>query len=74
MVAADAHPLDRLLDAVHALEPLMREQAEEAEQQRRLPQPVVTALQKLASCGCIPPTPLAGWRWTLLPSIAWWKR
>jgi alkylation response protein AidB-like acyl-CoA dehydrogenase len=44
MVAADAHPLDRLLDAVRALAPLIRAQADEAEQQRRLPQPVVTAL------------------------------
>jgi indole-3-acetate monooxygenase len=44
MVAADAHPLDRLLDAVRALEPLIRAQADEAEQQRCLPQPVVTAL------------------------------
>jgi len=30
-------PLDRLLDAVRALAPLIRAHAEEAEQQRRLP-------------------------------------
>ena len=30
MVAADAHPLVRLLDAVRTLEPLIRAQAEEA--------------------------------------------
>src|SRR5262249_21641369 len=44
MAVADAPPLDRLLDAVRALAPLIRAYAEEAEQQRRLPQPVVMAL------------------------------
>ena len=39
MAAADAQPLDRLLTAVRTLEPLIRTHAEEAEQQRRLPNP-----------------------------------
>jgi hypothetical protein len=37
LATTDAPPLDRLLDAVRTLAPLIRAQAEEAEQQRRLP-------------------------------------
>ena len=44
LATADALPLDRLLDAVRTLAPLIQAYAEEAEQQRRLPPPVVTAL------------------------------
>jgi hypothetical protein len=64
MPAAPAPPLDRLLEAVHTLAPLIRQHAETAEQQRRLPQPVVTAWLQPTSFACTPPTPLAGGRWT----------
>ena len=60
MAAADAHPLDRLLDAVRALEPLIRAQADEAEQQRRLPQPVVTALAEASLFRMYTPHTLGG--------------
>jgi alkylation response protein AidB-like acyl-CoA dehydrogenase len=60
MAAADAHPLDRLLDAVHALEPLIRAHADEAEQQRRLPQPVVTALAEASLFRMYTPHTLGG--------------
>jgi alkylation response protein AidB-like acyl-CoA dehydrogenase len=60
MAAADAYPLDRLLDAVRALEPLIRAQADEAEQQRRLPQPVVTALAEAGLFRMYTPHTLGG--------------
>jgi alkylation response protein AidB-like acyl-CoA dehydrogenase len=44
MAAGDARHLDMFLSSVRQLEPLIREHAEAAEQQRRLSQPVVTAL------------------------------
>jgi alkylation response protein AidB-like acyl-CoA dehydrogenase len=44
MADPEAQPLDMLLDAVCTLEPLIRAHANEAEQHRRLPQPLVTAL------------------------------
>jgi alkylation response protein AidB-like acyl-CoA dehydrogenase len=61
MAAADARPLDRLLTAVRTLEPLIRTHAEEAEQQRRLPQPVVTALAAAGLFRLYTPHTLGGW-------------
>jgi alkylation response protein AidB-like acyl-CoA dehydrogenase len=61
MAAVDAHPLNRLLDAVRALAPLIRAQAEEAEQQRRLSQPVVTALADAGLFRLYTPHTLGGW-------------
>src|SRR5262245_13559400 len=57
----DAPPLDRLLDAVHTLAPLIRAYAEEAEQHRRLPQPVVTALAVAGLFRLYTPHTLGGW-------------
>jgi len=54
-------PLDRLLDAVRALAPLIRAHADEAEQQRRLPQPVVTALADAGLFRLYTPHTLGGW-------------
>jgi alkylation response protein AidB-like acyl-CoA dehydrogenase len=61
MVVADAQPLDRLLDAVRALEPLIREYADAAEQQRRLPPPLVTALANAGLFRLYTPHTLGGW-------------
>jgi alkylation response protein AidB-like acyl-CoA dehydrogenase len=61
MAAADAPPLDRLLDAVRTLEPLIREYAEAAEQQRRLPPPVVMALADAGLFRMYTPRTLGGW-------------
>ena len=61
MATADAQPLDRLLDAVRTLEPLIRAYAAEAEQQRRLPQPVVTALAAAGLFRLYTPHTLGGW-------------
>ena len=60
MAAADAHSLDRLLDTVRALTPLIRAQADAAEQQRRLPQPVVTALAEAGLFRMYTPQTLGG--------------
>ena len=73
LATADALPLDRLLAAVRTLAPLIQAYAEEAEQQRRLPPPVVTALADAGLFRLYTPTPLAGGRWSPSPSIAWWK-
>jgi alkylation response protein AidB-like acyl-CoA dehydrogenase len=61
LATADAQPLDRLLDAVRTLEPLIRAYAEEAEQHRRLPQPVVTALAAAGLFRLYTPHTLGGW-------------
>jgi alkylation response protein AidB-like acyl-CoA dehydrogenase len=61
MAAADAQPLDRLLTAVRTLESLIRAHAEEAEQQRRLPQPVVAALAEAGLFRMYTPLTLGGW-------------
>jgi indole-3-acetate monooxygenase len=61
LATADAPPLDRLLDAVRTLEPLIRAYAEEAEQHRRLPQPVVTALAAAGLFRLYTPHTLGGW-------------
>jgi indole-3-acetate monooxygenase len=58
---ADAPPLDRLLAAVRTLAPLIRASAEEAEQQRRLPPPVVTALADAGLFRLYTPHTLGGW-------------
>ncbi len=60
MAAADAQLLDRLLDAVRTLEPLIRQHADEAEQHRRLPQPVVTALAEAGLFRMYTPHTLGG--------------
>src|SRR5262245_14877328 len=61
MAAADAHPLERLLDAVRALAPLIRAQADEAEQQRCLSQPGVTAVAGAGLFRMYTPHTLGGW-------------
>ena len=61
MATTDAPPLDRLLDAVRTLAPLIRAYAEEAEQQRRLPLPVVTALADAGLFRLYTPHTLGGW-------------
>jgi alkylation response protein AidB-like acyl-CoA dehydrogenase len=49
-----------LLDAVRTLEPLIRKHADEAEQHRRLPQPVVTALAEAGLFRMYTPHTLGG--------------
>ncbi|HEY5867228.1 MAG TPA: hydroxylase, partial [Candidatus Tectomicrobia bacterium] len=61
MPTADAPPLDRLLAAVRTLAPLIQAYAEEAEQQRRLPAPVVTALADAGLFRLDTPHTLGGW-------------
>jgi alkylation response protein AidB-like acyl-CoA dehydrogenase len=61
LATTDTLPLDRLLDAVRALAPLIRAHADEAEQQRRLPQPVVTALADAGLFRLYTPHTLGGW-------------
>jgi indole-3-acetate monooxygenase len=61
LATADAPPLDRLLAAVCTLAPLIRVSAEEAEQQRRLPPPVVTALADAGLFRLYTPHALGGW-------------
>jgi alkylation response protein AidB-like acyl-CoA dehydrogenase len=61
MAVAGAPPLDRLLDAVHSLAPLIRVHAEAAEQQRRLPPPVVRALAAADLFRLYTPRTLGGW-------------
>jgi alkylation response protein AidB-like acyl-CoA dehydrogenase len=58
---ADAPPLDRLLAAVRTLAPLIQAYAEEAEQQRRLPPPVVTALADAGLFRLYTPHTFGGW-------------
>jgi len=60
MAEAEAQPLNLLLDAVHTLEPLIRAHADEAEQHRRLPQPVVTALAEAGLFRMYTPHTLGG--------------
>ena len=61
MATTDAPHLDRLLDAVRTLEPLIRAHADEAEQHRRLPQPLVTALAAAGLFRLYTPYTLGGW-------------
>jgi alkylation response protein AidB-like acyl-CoA dehydrogenase len=60
MAEADAPQLDRFLRAVRGLEPLIREHADAAEQQRRLSQPVVTALAEAGIFRMYTPHALGG--------------
>jgi alkylation response protein AidB-like acyl-CoA dehydrogenase len=60
MAEAEAQPLDLLLDAVWTLEPLIRAHADEAEQHRRLSQPVVTALAEAGLFRMYTPHTLGG--------------
>ena len=60
MADVDTLHLDRLLNAVRRLEPLIREHAEEAEKQRRLSQPVVTALAEAGLFRLYTPHALGG--------------
>jgi alkylation response protein AidB-like acyl-CoA dehydrogenase len=60
MAEAEAPQLDRFLSAVWRLEPLIREHANTAEQQRRLSPPVVTALAKAGIFRMYTPHALGG--------------
>jgi indole-3-acetate monooxygenase len=60
MAEADSHALDRLLNAVCTLEPLIRQHADEAERNRRLSQPVVTALAEAGIFRMYTPRALGG--------------
>src|SRR5215475_4463406 len=60
MAEAEARHLDMLLSAVHRLEPLIREHADEAERNRRLSQPVVTALAEAEIFRMYTPRTLGG--------------
>jgi alkylation response protein AidB-like acyl-CoA dehydrogenase len=60
MVEVEAHDLDTLLSAVRRLEPLIREHADEAERNRRLSQPVVTALAEAGIFRMYTPRSLGG--------------
>ena len=60
MAEAEARHLDMLLSAVRRLEPLIREQADEAERNRRLSQPVVTALAEAGIFRMYTPRTLGG--------------
>jgi alkylation response protein AidB-like acyl-CoA dehydrogenase len=60
MTDVAAPHLDMLLNAVHTLEPLIREHADEAEQHRRLSQPVVTALAEAGIFRMYTPHTLGG--------------
>jgi alkylation response protein AidB-like acyl-CoA dehydrogenase len=60
MAAVDAQHLDMLLDTVRRLAPLIREHAEEAEYNRRLSPPVVTALAEAGIFRMCTPHALGG--------------
>jgi alkylation response protein AidB-like acyl-CoA dehydrogenase len=60
MAEAEARHLDMLLSAVRRLEPLIREHADEAERNRRLSQPVVTALAEAGILRMYTPHTLGG--------------
>ena len=60
MADVAAHSLDMLLNTVRTLEPLIREHANEAEQARHLPQPVVTALAEAGIFRMYTPRTLGG--------------
>jgi len=60
MADVDAHLPDRLLHAIRTLEPLIQEHAEEAERNRRLSQPVVTALAEAGIFRMYTPRTLGG--------------
>jgi alkylation response protein AidB-like acyl-CoA dehydrogenase len=66
MGAVDAQHLESLLSAVHALEPLIREHAAEAERNRRLSQPVVSALVEAGLFRMYTPQVLGGFEVTPL--------
>jgi alkylation response protein AidB-like acyl-CoA dehydrogenase len=60
MTALDTQHLDTLLHAVERMAPIIRAHADEAERQRRLPQPVVTALAEAGIWRMITPQALGG--------------
>jgi hypothetical protein len=60
MTDVEAPHLDMLLNAVRTLEPLIREHTDEAEQNRRLSQPVVTALAEAGIFRMYTPHTLGG--------------
>jgi alkylation response protein AidB-like acyl-CoA dehydrogenase len=60
MAEVDTQQLDRLLNTVRTLEPLIREHADEAERNRRLSQPVVTALAEAGLFRLYTPRTLGG--------------
>jgi alkylation response protein AidB-like acyl-CoA dehydrogenase len=60
MVAVDAPHVEKLFNAVRTLEPLIREHADAAEQNRRLAQPVVTELAEAGILRMYTPRTLSG--------------
>lgn len=66
MPDADAAHLDTLLSAVARFAPIVRSHAEEAERQRRLPAPIVTALAEAGVWRMITPQVLGGFEVTPL--------
>jgi alkylation response protein AidB-like acyl-CoA dehydrogenase len=60
MAEGKDHQLDMLLNTVRTLEPLIREYADEAERNRRLSQPVVTALAEAGFFRLYTPRTLGG--------------
>ncbi len=60
MAEVDTHNLEMLLSSVRRLEPLIREHVDEAERNRRLSQPVVTALAEAGLFRMYTPQTLGG--------------
>ena len=56
------HADTTLIKAARCITPVIREHADEAERERRLSPPVLTALHEAGFCACAPHGPSVGWK------------